>query len=119
MPRNIDVLDALGLICSRDDLRARGCTERDIESLVRDGVLRRVRRGRYVSEEDWRELWKEGRHLVEVVATHLNSAAPGPVFVGVSAAVLHGLPLYRVALDQVHTAIDGARHSRARRRRLA
>ncbi len=114
MPRTIDVSDALSLLRSRDDLRARGCTERDIESMVRDGLLRRVRRGRYIAEDDWRDLWNEGRHLVEVVATYLNSAPPGPVFVGASAAVLHGLPLYRLAPGKVHVAIAGARHSRTR-----
>lgn len=65
-----------------------------------------------MSAEDWGELWNEGRHLVEVIATHLNSAAPGPVFWGPSAAVLHALPLYRMAPKNVHAAILGARHGR-------
>lgn len=112
MPRNIDAVTARALLQTRDDLRRSGCTERDIERLVRDRVIRRVRTGRYVSADEWNGLWNEGRHLVEVVATHLNSDAPGPVFWGPSAAVLHGLPLYRLAPKQVHTAIIGARHGR-------
>ncbi|WP_144874165.1 type IV toxin-antitoxin system AbiEi family antitoxin domain-containing protein [Microbacterium sp. 1.5R] len=112
MPRKIDVATAHALLLTRDDLRHRGCTERDIERLVREGVIHRVRNGRYISADDRGGLWNEGRHLVDVVATHLNSHAPGPVFWGPSAAVIHGLPLYRLAPEHVHTAIIGARHGR-------
>ncbi|BDZ37409.1 hypothetical protein [Microbacterium suwonense] len=112
MPKSIDVTRARALILTRAQLRGRGHSERDIEHLVASEVLRRVRNDRYVAVDDWRGLWNEGRHLVEVVATHLNSAEPGPVFWGPSAAVLHALPLYRLAPKNVHTAILGARHGR-------
>lgn len=112
MPRQIDIAEARALILTRAELRARGCSERDIERLVASGVYRRVRDNRYVAAADWSDLWSEGRHLVEVVATHLNSAAPGPVFWGPSAAVLHSLPLYRMAPKNVHAVIVGARHGR-------
>jgi hypothetical protein len=79
---------------------------------VAHGVLRRVRRNRYVAADAWEALWDEGRHLVEVVSTHLNSSEPGPVFWGPSAAVLHGLPLYRHSPTSVHAAILTARHGR-------
>ena len=112
MPKSIRLPDARALIQTRAELRRSGCSEREIERLVGAGTLRRVRNDRYVTAEDWADLWNEGRHLVEVVSTHLNSEAPGPVFWGPSAAVLHGLPLYRLAPKQVHAVILGARHGR-------
>lgn len=112
MPKSIDIAGARALITTRAELRSRGHSERDIEHLVTDGALRRVRNNRYVEGDAWASLWNEGRHLVEVVATQLNSAAPGPVFWGASAAVLHGLPLYRLAPKRVHAAIMTARHGR-------
>lgn len=112
MPKTIDVPAARALIRTRAQLRESGCSERQIERLVTAGVLRRVRNDRYVTAEEWADLWNEGRHLVEVVATHLNSDAPGPVFWGPSAAVLHSLPLYRLAPKRIHAVILGARHGR-------
>ncbi|MEJ1090020.1 hypothetical protein WDU99_17005 [Microbacterium sp. Mu-80] len=112
MPKAIDIADARALILTRAELRARGYSERDIERAVADHVYRRVRNDRYVRVEDWEGLWNEGRHLVNVVATQLNSAEPGPVFWGPSAAVLHALPLYRLAPKNVHAVILGARHGR-------
>lgn len=102
------------MLVTRADLRGQGLSERDIENLVRDGTVRRVRNGRYIWGSEWTQLWGEGRHLVEVIATHLNCAAPGPVFWGQSAAVVHGLPLYGFRSTEVHTVIPGARHGRTR-----
>lgn len=112
MPKSIDLAGARAMILTRAQLRARGYSERDIQRLVAASVFRRVRNDRSVAAADWESLWNEGRHLVEVVATHLNSAAPGPVFWGPSAAVLHSLPLYRLAPKNVHAVILGARHGR-------
>ncbi|MDQ4212305.1 hypothetical protein [Microbacterium capsulatum] len=114
MRKSITLSEAHALLRSRDDLRDDGHSERDIRALVAAGRLLRVRRDRYADAADFDALWSEGRHLVHVVATHLNSESPGPVFWGPSAAVLHGLPLYRLAPANVHTAILGARHGRTR-----
>lgn len=62
--------------------------------------------------KQWNRLWPEERHLVEVVAAHLNATGPSPVAVGASAAVIHGLPLYRLAPSSVHVLIEDRRHSR-------
>lgn len=112
MPKVTDPAGARALIITRSQLRARGCGDREIQRLVESGSFRRVRNDRYIAADDWAELWNEGRHLVEVLATRLNSADPGPVFWGPSAAVLHGLPLYRLAPKNVHVAIIGSRHGR-------
>ena len=114
MRKTIDLNAARRMLRSRDDLIAEGCTERDLHHRVSSGDLHRVRRGRYVDATDWKDLWPEGRHLIQVLAVHENSDAPGPLFWGPSAAVVHRLPLCRFIPAQVHTAIMGERHGRSR-----
>lgn len=110
----LTIARARTLLRSRSYLVDAGVTDRQIRGLLANGMLRRVRRGWFIRSQDWKELWDEGKHLVEVVAAHGNASAPGPVFMGVSAAVLHGLPLYRSAPQHVHALIDGRRHGRTR-----
>ncbi|MFD6699754.1 MULTISPECIES: hypothetical protein [unclassified Microbacterium] len=107
---------ARALLLSRHELIATGHTERDLRALEATKRLIRVRRGRYVHADDWAVLWNEERHLLDVIAAHRNAPLPGLVFWGPSAAVLHGLPLYRWRPEQVHAIVLGARHSRARAR---
>ncbi|KJL48834.1 hypothetical protein RS84_00462 [Microbacterium hydrocarbonoxydans] len=114
MPKTIDIAGARALLHTRGELMERGLTERQVRGLVETKTLRKVRRGRYIFADDWNSLWNEGRHLVEVVAAHLNSEGSGLVFWGPSAAVIHALPLYRHAPDVVHVATTDARHGRAR-----
>lgn len=102
------------MLRTRDDLVTEGCTERDIRARVASRELHRVRRGRYVETSSWDDLWSEGRHLLQVLAVHENSDAPGPVFWGPSAAVEHRLPLCHLVPTHVHTAILGERHGRSR-----
>ncbi|GAB2555659.1 hypothetical protein [Leucobacter ruminantium] len=66
-------------------------TDRD----ARIGPQKSVRlgRGAALPAELWRALQPEDRHLARVLATHRRASCP-PVFSGVSAAVLHGWPLY-------------------------
>jgi predicted transcriptional regulator of viral defense system len=112
MPQSISVSDALAILHTRADLLRRGLGDRQLRDLVIAGRIRRVRRGRYVMAEDWQSLWNEGRHLVEVVAAHLNARGPGLLFCGPSAAVLHGLPLYRTQPRTVHVVTEDERHGR-------
>lgn len=110
----LTVPEARSLLRSRPRLLDSGLTDRELRAHVTAGRLRRVRRGWYVRTKDWVPLWPEERHLVEVTAAHLNADAPGPVMVGVSAAVLHALPLYRLVPEHVHALIEGTRHGRSR-----
>ncbi|SFR41540.1 Transcriptional regulator, AbiEi antitoxin, Type IV TA system [Microbacterium azadirachtae] len=107
---------AQALLFSRDDLIQAGHTERGLRAPVAENRLIRVRRGRYVHADDWAVLWNDERHLLDVIAAHRNSSSPGLVFWGPSAAVLHGLPLYRWRPLHVHAVVSGARHTRARAR---
>lgn len=114
MPSALTITQARLALRTREQLLDVGYTERGIRALVDRGELVRVRRGWYVTGSLWRSVWNEGRHLLQVVATHLGSAPPGPVFLSTSAAVLRGLPLYRLAPRHVHVALPGASHSKLR-----
>jgi len=100
--RNVDIPTARAMLRSRDDLIAAGIRRTELDRAVAAGSWRRVRRGWYVSGEDWESLWPESQHLVHVVAA-ADSAQRRPVFALCSAAAVHGLALYRVAVARVHT----------------
>lgn len=90
------------LLLTRDDLLREGFTARGIDRALAAGELRRIRQGRYIAESEWVQLWPESRHLAHVVAVDLG-AEVHPVFGFTSAAAVHGLPLFRVRVDRVHT----------------
>lgn len=115
MPRTITIDDAKRMLRSRADLLASGLAEREVADAVVSGGLVRIRRGWYVDGALWRGLWNEGRHLLAVVAAHRESSYAAPPFCFESAAVIHGLPLYRCAPASVHTLIGATSHSRAER----
>lgn len=114
MKTSIGLAQAHDLLQTRADLLSSGRTDREIRELVRTGLVLRVRRDRYIDAVGYDGLWDEGKHLVAVIAAHLNADPPGPVFWGPSAAVVHGLPVYRLAPKNVHTVILGNRHGRTR-----
>src|SRR5690606_26635223 len=100
------------LLLTREGVLATGITERRLQQLVHEEVWVRVHRGQYVDGATWRELWPEGRQLLRVIAFARSSPGGAPIFTHLSAAVLWGLPLYRLNAEVVHVLIAGARHSR-------
>ncbi len=95
----------------RPDLLAAGWTDRELRRRRRSGELRSVARGGYVLGDDER--------LADVAAHHrLRLSAPSPllspdaVVSHGSAAVLHGLALWRVPLGLVHHTRDRRAGSR-------
>lgn len=120
MRRHITITEARGLLRTRVQLLDGGRTERGIATDLGAGTLRRVRRGWYVDADEWNRLWPESQHLLHVVA--VDQSARGTVaFAGASAAVIHGLPLYRyrprrveivVTSPRRHSAPDILRHER-------
>lgn len=114
MPRPITIDDARRMLRSRMHLIEAGATDRELKESVVAGRIVRVRRGWYVDGRAWRGLWNEGRHLLAVVALHQDATYAEPPFCFESAAVLHGLPLYRSAPAAVHTLVGPTSHSRQR-----
>lgn len=112
MRRRIDLAEARTLVLTRARLLESGITERQLRSDVAAGRLIRLHRGAYVSAKVWAELWREGRHLLRVLAVRAASTGRGPIFTHSSAAVLWGLPLYGGGDPPVQVLVEGRRHSR-------
>jgi hypothetical protein len=85
-------------------LRAAGYTEDDVRRLLRAGVLVPVRRGAYVERERAPDD-AAARHALLLQAA-LAELGTGAVASHVSAAVMHGLPTWGLALDRAHVTFD-------------
>lgn len=103
---------ALDRLSFRTDLRARGVTDHELAAACRPGgPLRRIRPGAYSPLLD---LAVRERHAERVRAA-VASLSPEAVVSDVSAATLHGLPLWDVDLSRVHVTrnrLSGGRHGR-------
>ena len=91
-------------LLSRDELVRTG---NDVERLRRDVAQKRLRRvhvGWFVLEDHWQAAYPEERHLMQVIAASDRLTLNGSGFFLTSAGVLHGLPLWRIALTKVHVA---------------
>ncbi|MFT4232309.1 MAG: hypothetical protein QM606_05990 [Leucobacter sp.] len=100
LPEHVRVVaDAL---CSSASLMRSGASARDLARRRRSDALVQVARGWFVAEETWSTWFPEARHLAAVLAVHSNAKEP-PLFSHYSAAVLHGLPLWNLRSQNVHT----------------
>jgi hypothetical protein len=90
----------------RPDLLARGFSSDEVQRARRAGELVPVRRGAYLGRGDERLDVPAARHAVLVRAT-VPTLAPGAVISHVSAAVMHGLAVWAIPLDHVHTIRPG------------
>lgn len=95
-------------------LRSRGIDQSDLARRLGAGTLSRVRRGAYAVPPPIK-LSAEAEHRRLVNATVLQ-LGPGAVVSHTSAAVLHGLPVWRSDLGRVHVTRN--RSNGARRRTL-
>lgn len=100
----------------RPELLARGVTERELRRMRRAREIELVRRGAYVLSGDERLGKAQARHALLVRAT-VGKVHEDAVVSHVSAAVLHGLPVWGLPLDRVHITRD--RRSGARRNGVA
>jgi hypothetical protein len=98
----------------RPHLLAVGVTDGELQRVRRAGDIVRIRRGAYLPADDERLRHPESRHLL-LVRSMISSLAAGSVVSHVSAAVLHGLPVWRVELDRVHVTRRGAGGGRVSR----
>jgi hypothetical protein len=83
----------------RADALLDGISDGELARLVRRGEMARLQRGTYVAATA--EFPDEGRHAAVVAATVAGLRVPGVVS-HLSAAVLHGLPVWNVPLGRVH-----------------
>ena len=97
-------LDLAGLRL-RPQLLAIGYSDDDLRRLRRAGELERVRRGAYVPAVDERLREREARHALTARAV-VAQLPTESVVSHVSAAVLHGLPVWNLPLARVHVTRD-------------
>lgn len=121
MTRHVTFEGARRAVLTREQLQRNRWLDRDIARALDDGSLRRLQRNRYVLDADWRDLWPESRHRIQVAAAFGEMRDGGAVASYESAAVLWDLPLYRHVPTAVHLTIPERRHvpSRAGLRRHA
>lgn len=103
MPDTIAELGAL--LRSSDSLLMEGWTPRQVRSACERGELRRVRRGWYIRASEWESMQPERRHLIHVLAVTRDARDDLPIASHLSAAAVHGLPLYRSAPSRVHITV--------------
>jgi hypothetical protein len=96
---------ATAVLRLRPRLLAAGFSDDEIRGLVRSGELSAVRRGAYIAGPLPRG--PSDRHLLELRAAVVHLAAD-VVVSHVSAALLHGLPVWAVPLDRVHVTRNRA-----------
>ena len=95
----------------RPQLLADGLTDTELRTLRRRGTLTSVRPGAYLHGPAPPDA--AARHLMAIRAS-LARLGPDTVLSHLSAAVVHGLPLWSVRLDRVHVTrsrVSGARRS--------
>ncbi|WP_261165011.1 hypothetical protein [Microbacterium sp. Marseille-Q6965] len=90
-------------------LAADGLSDRAIRAAVREGALRRIRRGFCADAADWSAGYAEAHERALAQAAHA-AARFAPVFSHTTAAALHGLPLVDHDADRAHVM---ARQSRS------
>ncbi|WP_435746737.1 hypothetical protein [Microbacterium sp. PMB16] len=108
--RHATIDEITDLLISSRRLGAEGWNSRSLRVAVESRRLHRVRRGWFIEHSRWQELLPESRHRAEVVAAAFSASGSDPVFSHVSAAVLWGLPLYRIRPARVH--VMTSRHTR-------
>lgn len=96
------------------DLTARGYSHPEIETMVRAGELIRLRRGAYVAGPTLDSLSERVRHR-HLLESTIRQCRDGAVVSHMSAAVLHGLPIWRDQLERVSIIRDRKGSGRERR----
>lgn len=111
-----DLSAARAQLFTRAQLLRAGRTSGAIDVAVASGKVTRVRPGWYTDTSKWQALYAEQRHLLRVIASAEKYGPTGAHMSHYSAAVLHGLPLFRLSPEEpVHlTASRGAGSSSAR-----
>lgn len=105
MPRHASKTELAQILTSRAQLIDAGSSARSVTARIRRGELAVVRRGWFAEASRVGDLWPESRHLLHVLAVARDGHGVGALS-HVSAAVAHGLPLYRVRPARVHLTTD-------------
>ncbi|GAA1937928.1 type IV toxin-antitoxin system AbiEi family antitoxin domain-containing protein [Nocardioides marmoribigeumensis] len=95
----------------RREAIASGMSDAALKRAVRSGELVKVRHGAYVAGELWATADQRERHVVTARAIH-RTHGERIAFSHHTAAVLHGLDLWKVGLGEVHLTRADGKHGR-------
>lgn len=98
-------------ILLRREAIAAGLTDNLLRRAVRAGQLVKVRHGAYVAAEVWATADVRERHVIVARAVH-RTHGDRVAFSHHTAAVLHGLDLWKVGLGDVHLTRADSKHGR-------
>lgn len=100
-----------GAVASTRQLAAAGLDDRVVTAAVKNGALLRVRRAAYVRSAQWNTIKPWDRDRLRIMA-HFESTGGGARYSHVSAALLHGCPVWDTgALVHVTTQYSNSRAS--------
>ncbi len=88
-----------------------GMTDVSLRRAVRAGQLVKVRHGAYVGADHWHTADRRERHVITARAIH-RTHGDRVAFSHHTAAVLHGLDLWKVGLAKVHLTRSDGKHGR-------
>lgn len=104
-------LETSGSVLRREAIEL-GLSHDEIERLLHQGLWVRVRYGAYAPGETWAQMTSEERHVVTAKAA--QRSMKGVAVLGhTSAALIHGMPVWGVDLNEIHL-VRGARHRGSR-----
>ena len=95
---------------SRSDLRERGVSESELRKAGAGGAWSRIEPGVYIARDEWAAARPVDRHRFAILAAVRRARDAGGVVSHLSAAVLHGLPLYRFRGGPVHAMVPRSAH---------
>jgi hypothetical protein len=105
---------------ARRTLIESGTTDHEIRAFIAGKKLERIRQGRYARPKEWREAYVEERQRA-LAHSATEAAVEPPTVCRVTAAALHGLPLFRIRDDAAHLMTgdtgSGTRSGSVRRHR--
>jgi very-short-patch-repair endonuclease len=104
-------LDDEPTILLRREAIESGMSDASLRQAVRAGLLVRVRHGAYVEGAVWAAADQRERHLIVARAVH-RTHGDRVAFSHHTAAVLHGLDLWRVDLGKLHVTRADGKHGR-------
>ncbi|MFG6403794.1 MULTISPECIES: hypothetical protein [unclassified Microbacterium] len=114
MPHHITVAEARAALMTRVQLDESGMRDSDLRRATQAGVWVRVQRNQYAEASLLSNLWPESKHLVAVVAASREMRGGESAISHYSAAVVHGLPLYRLQPARVQSTLLGHARSSSR-----
>lgn len=100
----MDVHEISAHVLSADAWRLRGVGRARLRTMLAERRLVIAHRGWYVDAKVWDAWYVEQRHAAQAIAVWRAQRGSQSVLSHTSAAVIHGLPLYRVTPTRVHVS---------------